>query len=155
MFNHEPEGYKCPLCVFTKGEETELNKKTDIVFEDEEMIAYTSPKWWPNNPGNIVIVPRKHIENIYDIPDELLSKINILGKKVGIGIRETYGCDGISYRQHNEPAGNQDLWHFHLHVFPRWNGDDLYLNYNNGRYNIEEERRPYAKKLRDWFNSRK
>jgi diadenosine tetraphosphate (Ap4A) HIT family hydrolase len=42
-----------------------------------------------------------------------------------IAMRHTYGCDGISTRQHNEPAGYQDVWHFHLHVFPRYHGDVL------------------------------
>ncbi len=153
MFNHESDGYQCPLCVVAKGGETDLNKKSDIIFEDEDIVAYTSPKWWVNNPGNIMIIPRKHIENVYDIEDELLSKIYVLGKKVALGMKAVYDCDGVSFRQHNEPAGGQDVWHFHLHVFPRWKNDDLYLNHKNTRYTSVEERVPYAQKLKDWFNT--
>jgi histidine triad (HIT) family protein len=43
-------------------------------------------------------------------------------------MKAAYHCDGISTRQHNEPAGNQDVWHYHLHVFPRYTDDQLYLN---------------------------
>lgn len=40
-------------------------------------------------------------------------------------MKAAYGCDGVSTRQHNEPAGDQDVWHYHLHVVPRWHGDAL------------------------------
>lgn len=151
MPNHEPSNYECPLCIIAKGGETELNKKSDIVFENVDVIAYTSPKWWKNNPGNVMVIPRRHVENVYDIPDDLLGKIYAVGKKVALGMKEGYGCDGISFRQHNEPAGNQDLWHFHVHVFPRWEEDNLYLNHKNTRYTTAEERAPYAQKLREYF----
>ena len=114
MFNHEPKNYNCPLCVITQGKEVELTKREDVIFEDKEVVAYISPKWWVNNPGNVIVIPRKHVENIYDISDELLCKIQAVGKKVATAIKETYGCDGVSLRQHNEPAGGQDIWHFHL-----------------------------------------
>lgn len=152
MFNHEPIEYQCPLCVIAKGGETELNKRSDIVFENSNVIAFVSPKWWKNNPGNVIVIPKIHVENIYDIPDDLLSEIQIIGKKVALGIKETYTCDGISFRQHNEPSGGQDVWHFHLHVFPRWENDELYLNHKNTRYVSPEERMPFAQKLKSHFS---
>ncbi len=155
MFTHEPADYTCPLCLVSKGGETELNRKSDIIFANESVIALVSPKWWKNNPGNVMVIPRKHVENVYDIPDELLAKIYILGKHVGLGMKETYGCDGVSYRQHNESSGGQDVWHFHLHVFPRWKDDELYLNHKNTRYTSVEERSTYAYKLKEWFEARK
>ena len=144
MFNHQPKNYKCSLCVLAQGGETELNKQGEVVFEDEEIIAYISPKWWVNNPGSVIVIPREHVENIYDISSDLLCKIQILGKKIAIGIKQTYECDGVSFRQHNEPAGGQDVWHFHLHVFPRWENDNLYSNHKKTRWVTSEERLPYA-----------
>jgi histidine triad (HIT) family protein len=41
-------------------------------------------------------------------------------------MKQVYDCDGVSTRQHNEPAGNQDVWHYHLHVTPRYHGDRFY-----------------------------
>lgn len=53
-------------------------------------------------------------------------------------------------RQHNEPAGNQDVWHYHLHVFPRFVNDKLY---KSDRENTKpEERLEYAQKLRHYLN---
>jgi histidine triad (HIT) family protein len=100
-----------------------------------------------------VVIPKEHVENVYDISEELLGGIYSVGKNVALAMKEGYGCDGTSFRQHNEPAGNQDVWHFHLHVFPRWVGDSLYVNHENTRYASVAERLPYAEKLRqhlDW-----
>ena len=153
MFNHEPKDDLCPLCVVAKGGETDLNKRTDVVFENEDVIAYISPKWWVNNPGNVMVIPRKHFENVFDVPDDLLAKVQLLGKKVALGMKETYQCDGVSFRQHNEPAGGQEVWHFHLHVFPRWKEDNLYLNHKDARYVTAEEKKPYAQKLKNYFKN--
>ncbi len=151
MFNHEPEGYSCPFCNLLAGNETEYNSKRDIIWEDAEVLAFISPKWWVNNPGNVIVVPKQHIENVYDISDELLAKVQIVAKKVAIAMKEVYECNGTSLRQHNEPAGNQDTWHYHLHIFPRWESDDLYLNHLNKKFVPVEEREVYAQKLISYF----
>ena len=149
MYNHEPKEYSCPLCVVVDGGETKHNKQSDIVYKDEDVIAFTSPRWWVHNPGNILVIPRKHVENIYDIEDALLAKVQVVGKKIAKAIKETYKCDGISFRQHNEPDGDQCVWHFHLHIFPRWKDDELYLNHKNLSFVHENKRAPYAKLLKE------
>jgi histidine triad (HIT) family protein len=64
-----------------------------------------------------------------------------------LALKKAYACDGVSTRQHNEPAGGQDVWHYHLHVFPRFAGDDLYRS--GYRETTPDERRPYADRLRE------
>ncbi|MCA9359994.1 HIT family protein [Candidatus Kaiserbacteria bacterium] len=155
MYNHEPANYECPLCIVSSGGETEYNKQSDIVFENDDVLAFVSPKWWVNNPGNIMVIPKEHVENIYDISDELLAKVQVVGKKVALAMKEVYRCDATSFRQHNEPVGNQDVWHYHLHVFPRWEGDDLYINHKNKSFVEAEKREVYAKKIREYFNNNK
>lgn len=61
-------------------------------------------------------------------------------------MKNTYGCNGVSPRQHNEPAGNQDVLHYHLHVYPRYENDNLYLA--KGTYTESDERPFYSEKLR-------
>ena len=155
MFNHEPEDYTCLFCSFVAGVETEYNQKQDVVFENERILAFISPKWWPNNPGNVIIIPKLHIENIYDIDDATLSETSIIGKQIGIAMRQIYGCDGISFRQHNEPHGGQDVWHYHLHVFPRWEKDNLYQNHDDKKFVSPEIRLSYAIKLREILETSK
>ena len=62
-----------------------------------------------------------------------------------------YKGDGVSTRQHNEPAGNQDVWHYHLHVFPRYQDDAFYEMFYKGEWTTLEQRLPYTEKLRDYF----
>jgi histidine triad (HIT) family protein len=152
MNNHAPSGYACPICKFIqRGVESEHNKIDDIVYQGNGTSAFISPKWWPNNPGHVMVVPKIHYENIYEIPDDVLSEINCTAKIIALALKGAYHCDGISTRQHNEPAGNQDLWHFHMHVFPRWDKDDLYLNHDKSSYIAPSDRKPYADKLREYF----
>ena len=69
-------------------------------------------------------------------------------QRVALALKAAYGCPGISTRQHNEPGGGQDVWHYHLHVFPRSPDDRLYELIAQRRTTESEERRPYAEKLR-------
>ena len=85
-----------------------------------------SPKWWPRNPGAVLVIPNDHYENIYDLPVELGTPIQRAVRSSAIAMKTAFGCDGVSTRQHNEPDGNQDVWHYHVHVFPRWMDDRLY-----------------------------
>jgi histidine triad (HIT) family protein len=149
VFNHEPPGYECSFCQILSGEENEWNTQTDVVYRDDRTCAFVNAMWWPNNAGHVLVVPTEHIENIYDLPGDLAASVHETARKIAIAFKETYGCDGTSTRQHNEPGGNQEVWHFHVHVFPRYEGDGLYGG--RRRPTTPEERLPYAERLRDWF----
>lgn len=153
-YTHAPDGYICPFCLAVKGIENEhvWTKQQDVVFRDGHVTALISSAWWPENPGHVLVIPNDHIENVYTMPTRLLARIQEVAREVSIGFKETYECDGVSSRQHNEPAGNQDVWHYHLHVFPRWQGDRLYLERRSST--TPEERRPYAERMRAWLSAR-
>ena len=153
MYNHEPQNYKCPFCRIAKGIEDEFvyTKQTDIFYRDELVTAFISSHWWPNNKGHVIIVPNDHIENIYSLSDSLSDKIHTLEKKVAIALKETYQCDGVSSRQHNEPCGGQDVWHYHLSIFPRYKDDNLYILHSEKYLSTKEERMPFATNLKEYF----
>jgi histidine triad (HIT) family protein len=97
-------------------------------------------------------VSARHYENLYELPDEAGHAVHDLVREVAIAIRRTYdGCQGVSTRQHNEPAGNQDAWHYHVHVFPRYAGDQLYASRPYPEFVTADQRRPYAERLRGYF----
>jgi histidine triad (HIT) family protein len=151
MYNHAPEGYVCPFCQIVDGVENEhiYTKQKDIIYKDNYVTAFISSCWWKNNKGHVIIIPNEHIENLYDMPSPLSYRIHDLEKEIAIALKETYKCDGVSSRQHNEPSGNQEVWHYHLHVFPRYQNDNLY---KTDRQNSKpEERFAYAQMLRDYF----
>jgi len=152
MFNHEPpEAYICPFCKLLQGDHSAYNNPDDIVLRTPAAFATIAPKSWPNNRGHVLVIPTGHYENIYDIPDEVLRDVYSMVKRVSLAIRSTYDCDGTSTRQHNEPAGGQDVWHLHVHVFPRYANDQLYLNDKDSVFLPEAERLPYAERLRSFL----
>ncbi len=154
MYNHEPKNYLCPFCRIARGEETGNGSQEDrLIFKNEFITVFIAGKWWRSNPGHIEVISNRHIENIYDMPEEIGHQIFDFSKQVAIALKETYGCDGTSIRQHNEPAGDQHVWHYHLHIFPRYEGDNLYLNHENTYRPTSEERKVYMNKLRNYFGS--
>jgi histidine triad (HIT) family protein len=105
---------------------------------------------YPNNQGHVLIIPNKHFENIYDLPVDISSKIHALSRDVALAMKSEYQCDGILLRQHNEPAGDQNIWHYHLHVIPRYQNDDFY-NSRKSPFEVDE-RAEFSQKLKNWFS---
>jgi histidine triad (HIT) family protein len=151
--SHEPPGYQCPFCALAGGSDDALNCQADIVRRTAGALALISPRWWPRNHGHVLVVPVRHYENIYELPARAGHAVHDLVREVAIAIRQTYGCEGVSTRQHNEPAGNQDAWHYHVHVFPRYAGDQLYSSAPYQDFVTAEQRRPYAERLRGYFEA--
>jgi hypothetical protein len=65
---HEPPGYVCPFCRLASGGEDARNTQRDVVRRSAGVIAFISPRWWPNNHGHVLVVPTGHYENLYDLP---------------------------------------------------------------------------------------
>jgi histidine triad (HIT) family protein len=149
--SHAPDGYQCPFCRIAAGveEPDRGTKQRDVVYQDRRVTVFVANKWWPNNKGHVMIIPNQHFENLYVLPDDYAIDIHRAAKLVARAMKAEYSCQGISTRQHNEPAGNQIVWHYHLHVFPRYANDDLYAS--TGYYTDPEERVPYASQLREWI----
>jgi len=131
MYNHAPEGFECPVCAFAnkKLKSGDRLPPDDLIFSDHYVHARISPNQWPRNPGNVVVCPNAHYENIYDLSIPVAARIHDLARGIARAMKAAWGCDGVSTRQHNELAGNQHMWHYHMHVTPRFHGDDLYKTY--------------------------
>jgi len=151
MYNHAPLEYDCPFCLLIQGKDaiqTQL-KHTDIVFQTSAVTAFMATRKYPNNQGHVLIVPNEHFENIYDLPLALSSKIHALSRDIALAMKAEYPCDGITLRQHNEPAGDQNIWHYHLHVIPRYQNDGFH-SAQKVPFEVGE-RALYAQKIRNWF----
>jgi histidine triad (HIT) family protein len=141
MYNHAPPGYECFVCSVVAGEAADHV----VVTENEHALAIVSRRVWALGPGHALVVPKAHYENLYDLQDPAALDIHRLTRRIAIALKEAFDCDGTSTRQHNEPAGNQDLWHLHVHVFPRYDGDNLYGSWY--RESTFDERLDFAARL--------
>ena len=93
------------------------------------------------------MIPREHHENLYAVPPDIGHAVWDLVQQVAVAMRTAYACEGVSTRQHNEPAGDQDVWHLHVHVFPRHRDDSLYERNSEASWVGPEERAEYAETL--------
>jgi histidine triad (HIT) family protein len=153
MYNHAPPGYDCPFCRLGNGEDNPPDSfQSDVVYRDEQVCAFIAGTWYENNIAHVVVVPQRHVENIYDLTPEIGMHVQEGCRQVAIALKQVYECEGTSTRQHNEPAGNQSVFHYHVHVFPRYTGDNLYRS--ERRQSTREERAPYAERLRAYFAAR-
>ncbi len=101
----------------------------------------------PNNLGHVIIIPNEHFENVYDLPASMSAKIHEHARAVALAMKSAYHCDGVTLRQNNEPHGGQDVWHYHLHIYPRYEGD----NFPRVEKEVtpEEQRVEHARRLRE------
>ncbi|MDX2075280.1 MAG: HIT family protein [bacterium] len=153
MYSHAPENYDCPFCHLANGGDVEgiWTKQADIVYQTDHITAFIGARWWEQCKAHVIIVPNKHIENIYDLTPDIAVHVHEAARLVALALKHVYACEGTSTRQHNEPAGYQEVFHYHLHVFPRYTGDRLYEDHHTYRLTTPEERLPYAEKLRAYF----
>lgn len=116
--------------------------------------AFIAPLWWPNNEGHVLIIPNAHFENIYELPRQYAHRIQDIAQQIAIAFKHVYRCDGVSTRQHNEPAGGQDVWHYHLHIFPRYVDDNLYSSQRTREFAPPAKQQEYAEKLRKFLTGK-
>ena len=145
--SHEPDGYACPFCAMLDAQSRVVDPY--LVYEDELVFSVIGLHWWTHNPGHALIIPKEHIETLYDMPGRYSDRIHRFSRFLALAMKAVYACDGVSTRQHNEPAGNQSVWHYHLHVLPRFKGDNLYGSEFTRA--PAQRRRACAVQLREYF----
>ena len=92
-----------------------------VAEEKNGVVVVMNP--FPLTAGHALVVPRTHVPNVYELPDELAGPVLSTAARVARAAKRAFGADGITLRQNNEGASDQHLFHFHLHVIPRFHGD--------------------------------
>jgi histidine triad (HIT) family protein len=150
--SHAPAGYDCPFCRMVAGESTPKSSQDDVIYRDDAVTAFVASEWWPNNPGAVVVVTNQHVENLYGLSDHMSGRVGRVVRLVALAMKDAYGCPGTSTRQHNEPAGGQEVWHYHQHVFPRYPDDQLYQLLDERAPAPVDRKMEYARMLRAAFS---
>ena len=120
-----PPGYECPFCGIAETLPSP-SLESAVVLVDANVFALVPTHHYAGIKCNCLVVPRSHYENVLDIQDYLGSDFFRATRRLAHAMQSAFGGEGISTRQHNGPAGNEDVWHYHLHVFPRYSNDALY-----------------------------
>lgn len=114
------------------------------VYEDEEFRVILD--LGPATKGHALILPKEHYANIYEIPEEKAAKAMVLAKKMATVMTKALGCDGFNIVQNNGEAAGQTVFHFHMHLIPRYAGDNAGFGWNTGELD-EETKQDVLKKV--------
>lgn len=103
-------------CIFCKLANGEI--PTNKIYEDELFTVILDAD--PVSKGHALILPKNHYANIFELGDEEASKIFTLAKKLATHMRDVLHCDGFNILQNNGEVAGQSVFHFHLHLIPRY-----------------------------------
>lgn len=115
-------------CVFCKIIAGEI--PSAVVYEDELFRAILDVS--PAARGHVIILPKNHTPDIYDLPEEEASGIMIVAKRIACALKKTYRCDGVNILQNNGEAAGQTVFHLHVHVIPRFKDDTVNIKWKQG-----------------------
>ncbi|MDF2609915.1 MAG: hypothetical protein K0R92_1389 [Lachnospiraceae bacterium] len=124
-------------CIFCKIIGGEIPALT--IYEDDLFKAILDIS--PAAKGHTVLIPKKHFANIYELDEEVAAKALTVAAKVARGLKEELNCDGINIVQNNEEAAGQTIFHFHIHIIPRYHKDTLQMTWKQGAYAEGEDSR--------------
>ena len=92
----------------------------------------------PAAKGHALILPKEHYKNLYELPDETAGKVMKLAKKMAIRMTDKLQADGFNLVQNNNEIAGQTVFHFHLHLIPRYNDDGQKIDWKKGSPSAEE-----------------
>lgn len=118
-------------CIFCHKEKL----VTDIVYEDDMVMAFMDMD--PINEGHVLLVPKNHYLDVDEMPDEILTHLMLVSKKIVAVLKEIYKPDGYSIMQNGGEFN--DIGHYHLQIFPRYKGDGFGWTYGEGVKNVNGE----------------
>jgi histidine triad (HIT) family protein len=106
------------------------------VMEDEHAVAFLDIA--PATPGHTLIVPREHARDLWELSEDACAEVARLVHRVSSLLRAALTPDGLSVTHATGEAAGQDVFHFHAHVVPRWQGDDLRVMWSSSRASSQE-----------------
>ncbi len=109
---------------------------TNAIYEDEDFKVILDAS--PATKGHALILPKEHYANIYEISDETAAKVLPLAKKLAAHMTEKLGCDGFNIVQNNGEIAGQTVFHFHMHLIPRYKGGTPMIGWAHETFSDEE-----------------
>ena len=121
-------------CIFCKLANGEI--PTNKIYEDEDFTVILDAS--PASKGHALILPKEHYRNLYELSDETAEKLLPLAKKAAAHMTEALSCDGFNLVQNNGEIAGQSVFHFHMHLIPRYKEGPEMLSWPHESYSDEE-----------------
>lgn len=130
-------------CIFCKIANGEIPSKT--LYEDDRFRVILD--LGPATRGHALILPKEHYADLYELPEETAAELMKVAKKMAARMKERLGCAGLNLVQNNGDLAGQTVFHFHMHMIPRYQGDGQKIGWKPGgptEEELEEIRREIA-----------
>lgn len=121
-------------CIFCKIANGEIPSKT--IYEDENFRVILD--LGPATKGHALILPKVHADNLYELPEEVATKVLMVAKQVALKMKDNLKCDGLNLVQNNGETAGQTVMHFHMHMIPRYVDDGQQINWIPGQPTQDE-----------------
>ncbi len=116
-------------CIFCKIANGEIPSAT--LYEDGDFRVILDVN--PASKGHALILPKKHADNLYALPEEAAAKVLVLAKNVAEKMEKALDCEGFNLVQNNGEIAGQTVFHFHMHLIPRYKGDNVKVGWKPGK----------------------
>lgn len=121
-------------CIFCKIANGEIPSKTLYENDDFRVILDVAPA----TKGHALILTKKHYANLYELPEDMGEKAMTLAKRMAAKMTGALGCDGLNLVQNNGEDAGQTVFHFHMHLIPRYKDDCQRIGWKAGKATQEE-----------------
>lgn len=121
-------------CIFCKIANGEIPSKT--VYEDEYFRAILDLE--PAAKGHTLILPKNHYKNLFELPEEVAEEVLVVAKKLGAQLVDKLHSDGLNIMQNNGEVAGQTVFHFHMHLIPRYKDDNQKIGWEKNEPTQEE-----------------
>lgn len=122
-------------CVFCKILTGEL--EVSLVYRDEVCAAFMDIQ--PVNPGHLLVVPSRHVDYLADLKEEEGAQLFRVAQRLATAVRQGgVKCEGVNLFLADGEAAGQEVFHVHLHIFPRYEGDGFGLKFSPGYFQKPE-----------------
>lgn len=129
-------------CIFCKIANGEIPSAT--LYDDEKVRVILDIS--PASKGHALILPKEHYANIYEISEEMAMHVIKTAKKMAVKMKEKLELEGLNVLQNNGEAAGQTVFHYHMHLVPRYKEDKVSMKWENGELS-EEAKEELVKKL--------
>lgn len=133
-------------CIFCKIANGEIPSAT--IYEDEDFRAILD--LGPASKGHALLLPKEHYADLFALPDETAEKVLPVAKKIVSRMKDVLGCDGYNLVQNNGECAGQTVFHFHMHMIPRYKDDKVGLSWEMGELSDADRDEILAKLKEDW-----
>lgn len=123
-------------CIFCKLANGVI--PTNSIYEDEDFNVILDAA--PATKGHALILPKEHADNLYELPDETAAKAMVLAKKLAKNMTDKLNCAGFNLVQNNGTVAGQTVFHFHLHLIPRYEDDGQAINWKPMQVEAEAQK---------------